>query len=199
MRSAKDRLIDCLFKPMVSREAVGKTCSRMRERNQLKTNTRLQESGDCRIRMCGVGAARRKMLSVDSSQFTLGPCHFSDAPLFRPLKNPKNSHWSYSPLVRKNKPSAPTSHCSERLLDHGITISLYHYITISLYHYITIRQQSLSPPCRVFNLDFRESKPKFLSPNSFSTMAEITPTTSLCVESLWKYQSRRTQCRLLDS
>ena len=26
---------------------------------------------------------------------------------------------------------------------------------------------------------FRESKPKFLSPNSFSTMAEITPTTSL--------------------
>ena len=30
-----------------------------------------------------------------------------------------------------------------------------------------------------FSLDFRESKPKFLSPNSFSTMAEITPTTSL--------------------
>ena len=28
---------------------------------------------------------------------------------------------------------------------------------------------------------FRESKPKFLSPNSFSTMAEITPT-SLVVE-----------------
>ena len=28
----------------------------------------------------------------------------------------------------------------------------------------------------------RESKPKFLSPNSFSTMAEITPTTSLVVE-----------------
>ena len=26
-----------------------------------------------------------------------------------------------------------------------------------------------------FNLDFRESKPKFLSPNYFSTMAEITP------------------------
>ena len=30
--------------------------------------------------------------------------------------------------------------------------------------------------------DFRESKPKFLSPNSFSTMAEITPTTGLVVE-----------------
>ena len=29
---------------------------------------------------------------------------------------------------------------------------------------------------------FRESKPKFLFPNSFSTMAEITPTTV----SLWK-------------
>ncbi|CAL8285213.1 unnamed protein product [Boreogadus saida] len=29
---------------------------------------------------------------------------------------------------------------------------------------------------------FRESKPKFLSPNSISTMAEITPTTSLVVE-----------------
>ena len=37
-----------------------------------------------------------------------------------------------------------------------------------------------------FNLDFRESKPKFLSPNSFSTIAEITPTTSLYL--LWKYQ-----------
>ena len=31
---------------------------------------------------------------------------------------------------------------------------------------------------------FRESKPKFLSPNSFSPMAEITPTTVL----LWKYK-----------
>ena len=31
---------------------------------------------------------------------------------------------------------------------------------------------------------FRESKPKFLSPNSFSTMSEVTPTTA----SLWKYQ-----------
>jgi hypothetical protein len=29
---------------------------------------------------------------------------------------------------------------------------------------------------------FRESKPKFLSPDSFSNMAEITPTTSLIVE-----------------
>ena len=26
-----------------------------------------------------------------------------------------------------------------------------------------------------FNLDFRESLPKFLSPNSFSSMAKITP------------------------
>ena len=33
-----------------------------------------------------------------------------------------------------------------------------------------------------FNLDFRESNPKFLSPNSFLTMAEITPTTSLVEE-----------------
>ena len=33
-----------------------------------------------------------------------------------------------------------------------------------------------------FSLDFRESKRRFLSPNSFSTMAEITPTTSLVVE-----------------
>ena len=30
-----------------------------------------------------------------------------------------------------------------------------------------------------FNMDFRESKPMFLYPNSFSTMAEITLTTSL--------------------
>ena len=29
---------------------------------------------------------------------------------------------------------------------------------------------------------FRESKPKFLSPKSFSTMAEITPTTIFFVE-----------------
>ena len=35
-------------------------------------------------------------------------------------------------------------------------------------------------------MDFRESKPKFLYPNSFSTMAEITLTTSLYV--LLKYQ-----------
>ena len=31
-----------------------------------------------------------------------------------------------------------------------------------------------------FSLDFRESKPKFLSPNSFSTMAEITHYESRC-------------------
>ena len=34
---------------------------------------------------------------------------------------------------------------------------------------------------------FSESKPKFLSPNSFSTMAQITPTTV----SLWKYKTRQ--------
>ena len=33
-----------------------------------------------------------------------------------------------------------------------------------------------------FNLNFRESKPKCFSPNSFSTMAEISPTMSLVVE-----------------
>ena len=33
---------------------------------------------------------------------------------------------------------------------------------------------------------FSESKPKFLSPNSFSTMAQITPTVSL-----WKYKRRQ--------
>ena len=44
-----------------------------------------------------------------------------------------------------------------------------------------IRQQSLSPPCR--GSIWTESKPKFLS---FSTMGEITPTTSLYL--LWKYQ-----------
>ncbi|CAL8339146.1 unnamed protein product [Boreogadus saida] len=33
-----------------------------------------------------------------------------------------------------------------------------------------------------FNLDFRKSEPKFLSPNSRSTMAEITRTTSLVME-----------------
>ncbi|CAL8350192.1 unnamed protein product [Arctogadus glacialis] len=44
--------------------------------------------------------------------------------------------------------------------------------------YATIPFSSMSR----FNLDFRESKPKFLSPNSFSTMADITPTTSLVVE-----------------
>ncbi|CAL8250955.1 unnamed protein product [Boreogadus saida] len=43
------------------------------------------------------------------------------------------------------------------------------------------RQSPFSSMSR-FNLDFRESKPKFLSPNSFSTMAEITPSTSLVVE-----------------
>ena len=45
-----------------------------------------------------------------------------------------------------------------------------------------IRQQSLSPPSIVLILT-SESKPKFLPPNSFSTMAEVTPTTSLCRES----------------
>ena len=34
----------------------------------------------------------------------------------------------------------------------------------------------------VLHAYFRESKPKFLSPNSFSTMAEITPTKSFVVE-----------------
>ena len=34
---------------------------------------------------------------------------------------------------------------------------------------------------------FSQSKPKFLSPNSFSTMAQITPTTV----SLWKYKTRQ--------
>ena len=34
---------------------------------------------------------------------------------------------------------------------------------------------------------FSQSKPKFLSPNTFSTMAEITPTTV----SLWKYKIRQ--------
>ena len=37
-----------------------------------------------------------------------------------------------------------------------------------------------------FNLDFRESEPAFLSPNSFFSMGEITPTTNLYL--LWKYQ-----------
>ena len=41
-------------------------------------------------------------------------------------------------------------------------------------------------PMSLFNLDFGESKPKFLSPNSFSTMAEITTTTSLYL--LWKHR-----------
>ncbi|CAL8323973.1 unnamed protein product [Boreogadus saida] len=38
-----------------------------------------------------------------------------------------------------------------------------------------------------FNLDFRESKPKFLSPNSFPTMAEITSVTSLYL--MWKVRN----------
>ena len=35
-----------------------------------------------------------------------GTAHFSDTPLFRPLNNPKNPHWSYSPLVRRVRESA---------------------------------------------------------------------------------------------
>ena len=42
-----------------------------------------------------------------------------------------------------------------------------------------------------FNMDFRVSWPKFLFPQFFSTMAKITPTTSLYL--LWKYQGRQTQ------
>ena len=41
------------------------------------------------------------------------------------------------------------------------------------------------------NMDFRVSRPKFLSPQFFSTLAEITPTTSLCL--LWQKQRRQTQ------
>ena len=50
-----------------------------------------------------------------------------------------------------------------------------------------------------FTLDFTESKPKFLSANSSSTMAEINPTTSLYL--LWKYQRirDRTQCLFIIS
>ena len=39
-----------------------------------------------------------------------------------------------------------------------------------------------------FNMDFRESRPKIISPDYFSTMAEISPTTSL-----YLYQIRQTQ------
>ena len=42
-----------------------------------------------------------------------------------------------------------------------------------------LRRETIA--CNKF-MYFRESKPKFLSPDSFSTMAEITPTTSLVVE-----------------
>ena len=79
--------------------------------------------------------AFRKMCSVDSCQFT-GPCHFSDAPLFRPL-------------VRG------------RTMERWI------------------------PFTQFFSTMSEESKPKFLFANSFSTMAEITPT-SLYL--LWKNQ-----------
>ena len=41
-----------------------------------------------------------------------------------------------------------------------------------------------------FYLDFSESKPKFLFPNSFSTIAEKTPTTSLVVEVVYKRRQR---------
>ena len=40
-----------------------------------------------------------------------------------------------------------------------------------------------------FNIDYRESKPKFLYPNPFSTMAEATLNTSIYL--LLKYQRVR--------
>ena len=40
----------------------------------------------------GAAAPRgRKMFSVDSCQFTLGPCHFFDTLLFRPLRRMRTS------------------------------------------------------------------------------------------------------------
>ena len=64
----------------------------------------------------------QKMFSVDSCQFTSGPCHFSDAPLFRVLNKPKKfrlvrQHTSPTSLYfdKKDKPSAPPSYCSEHI------------------------------------------------------------------------------------
>ena len=51
---------------------------------------------------------------------------------------------------------------------------------------VRIRQQSLLLYVTVQYSKTSESRPKFLSPNSFSTMGEIIPTTSLYL--LWKYQ-----------
>ena len=60
-----------------------------------------------------------------------------------------------------------------------------------------LERQNFSPQ---FNLDFRESKPKFLSPNSFSTMGEITPTTSLYLcGSTWESENLMQALRFIIS
>uniref|UniRef100_A0A8C4ZMJ2 TERF1-interacting nuclear factor 2 N-terminal domain-containing protein n=1 Tax=Gadus morhua TaxID=8049 RepID=A0A8C4ZMJ2_GADMO len=50
-----------------------------------------------------------------------------------------------------------------------------------------------------FNRDCREPKPKFLSPNSFSTMAEITPCTSLCCGSSRESENQTQSLRFIIS
>ena len=96
----------------------------------------------------------RKMFSVNSCQFTSGPCHFSDATLFRPLG--RNVCWRI----------LHTTEGSEQWSVGEMTW--------------TRSELTAVPHMAAINLDFRESKPKFLYPNSFYTIAEITRTTSLC-------------------
>ena len=59
------------------------------------------------------------------------------------------------------------------------------------------RQSRATIPFSSRFMYFRESKPKFLSPISFSTMAEITPTTSLVVER--RQRTRHVRCHNINS
>ena len=97
----------------------------------------------------------RKMFSVDSCQFSLGPCLFSLSEVqIEPHGGGRD--WCLMRLRRRRESGSAPAYANNPFL-------------------------LLSP----FNRT-SESKPKFLSPYSFFTMAQITPTTSLYL--LWVYQ-----------
>ena len=93
------------------------------------------------------------------------------------LWEPANTPAAEQLLRRRSSSSGGSSNGSPANSPAGVKL-----LRLQSLHTATIPISSMSR----LNLYFRESKPKFLSPNSFSSMAEITPTTSLNL--LWKYQ-----------
>ena len=99
---------------------------------------------------------RESDVSADSCQFTSGPYHFSDAPLFRPLGR--------MPTPPAALPAEQSAYDREEQWSVGQMIWTRSELTAVCWN---IAFSSMSR----FNLDFRESKPKLISPNSFSPWA----------------------------